>query len=182
EFAFDILRAMASILAEGKLATLSNLKINDSRKVRRYLEAFEMVFLVTRNRIHNMGVGTDSWFLADSGLAYHLMKKVDSDSTLVSIVRHLLWNEPRTYLALRGIRDERTYFKSAKGSPVDWMWDGIPFKIITSMKSLGWEEKALLGAMKKLKSKTGYLIAPIDESIPPENGRGIGILPWGIWS
>ena len=141
-----------------------------------------MVFLVTRNRIHNMGVGTDSWFLADSGLAYHLMKKVDSHSTLISIVRHLLWNETKTYLALRGIRDERTYFKSAKGSPVDWVWDGIPFKIITSMKSLGWEEKALLGAIKKLKGKTGYLIAPIDESIPPEKGRGIGILPWGIWS
>ena len=34
EFAFDILRAVASILAEGDLATLSNLKINDSRRLR----------------------------------------------------------------------------------------------------------------------------------------------------
>ncbi len=45
---------------------------------------------------------------------------------------------------------------------------------------LGWQERALAGAMKTLKIKKGFLISPMNQVEIPK--RGIGLLPYGYWS
>lgn len=57
-------------------------------------------------------------------------------------------------------RDERCYFKSAKGTPVDWVFDNVPYEIVASTKSIGWQEKADAGAVKKLGPKFGSILGP----------------------
>jgi predicted AAA+ superfamily ATPase len=182
EFAFDLLNQIGRALADGEIPTLSHFHSKNVRKMRNYLEAFETVFLVRRMRCHELGVGKDSYMFFDSGLAHHMIKTTGTEGAILSLARHFLLNETSTMIEIQKRRDDRSYFKSAKGTPVDWIMDGVPFKVVTTLKSIGWAEKGLLGAMKKLESKNGYLIAPIEKPTRPDKSSGIGVLPWSFWS
>jgi uncharacterized protein len=184
EFAFEIVHGIAQAMSNGELATLSNIKIKNARKANVYLSALEDVFLLKRTRCHQEGVGKDCWMFFDGGFTNFMMNFSGFKTTesALTLIRHFLFNETSVKLELMKKRDDRTYYKSAKGSPVDWVWDNVPYKIIQSTKSIGWEEKALIGSMKKLGSKVGYLVAPVDFATKPKAKGGIGILPWGTWS
>lgn len=110
------------------------------------------------------------------------MGGVMTEGATLSRIRHCLWNETSVHLSLLGESDDRSYFKSPRGTPVDWVWNQIPMKIVTSLQQRDWQERSLRGAMKALDSKLGFLIAPVDQVELPRGSSGVGVLPWGIWS
>jgi predicted AAA+ superfamily ATPase len=179
DFALSLLRKMASIMLDGEMPTLKHFSATAAR-VRTYLQAFQDVFLVRKIMCHEEGVGKEVWIFFDNGLARYLMKNSPSDGATLTLSRHLLWSETSAQLGFTNQSDERTYYKSAKGTIVDWIWNGIPMKVALSSKQTGWEERSLEGAMKTLNSDVGYLIAPIDKPLIVK--KGIGILPWHYWS
>ncbi len=181
EIAKSILKTIGRVLREGELPSLGHFNI-DSRRLRNYLEAFETIFVLRRIPCHTSGVGKEVWMLGDSGLAAYLMGTMTSDGEILSAVRHGLWQETSAIMSFYGIDDSRSYYKSARGEPIDWVLDGVPMKIVTSLNSRAWSERGLAGAMKSINSKVGFLIAPVDQVELPKNSRGIGVLPWNFWS
>lgn len=185
DLALSLLTKMASIMREGELPTLRHFK-QPARQVRAYFLAMQEIFLLRKVSCHPEGIGKEVWILMDSGLAAYLMGNAPGESALLSIARHFLWNEWGTQREYQGKPFERVYYKTAQGSPVDAIFDGIPFRIVASATSvtrqLKWEERPLIGAMKKIGSKAGYLVAPVDSVHLPGKKGGIGILPWSTWS
>lgn len=185
DFAFLILDKMAAALRNGELPTLKHFP-HPIRKVRQYLNAMEDIFLLRKITCHSEGIGKEVWLLADSGLAAYLMGQVMGEGCTLSLVRHFLWNEVSCQAHYQAIHLSRYYYKSAQGSPVDFILDGVPFRIVPTVtaitQQLGFEERPLLGAMKKLNSPVGYLLGPIDKPQLPSKKGGIGILPWTVWS
>lgn len=181
EIALSILRTMGSVLASGELPTLLHFDI-DARRLRNYLEALETIFVARRIPCHSKGYGKDVWIFGDGGMAKFFMGKAESDGATLSLVRHCLWNETSSLLGALGDSDERLYFKSQRGNPIDWVWNNIPMKIVTSLQRQEWQERALHGAAKALGSKISFLIAPVDRGSPPPKAGGVGILPWSFWS
>jgi predicted AAA+ superfamily ATPase len=179
EFAFSLLRRMAAIMLDGEVPTLKHFSASASR-VRTYLQAMQDIFLVRKILCHENGVGKEQWIFFDNGLARYLMKNNQSDGATLTLARHLLWNETSAQMGFVGLVDDRVYYKSAKGSVVDWVWNNVPMKVVLSAKQSGWEERGLAGSMKSLGSDIGYLIAPVEKPVLPKHG--IGILPWHYWS
>jgi predicted AAA+ superfamily ATPase len=185
DFAFNLLDKIGGLLREGDLPTLRHFDY-PARKVRTYFAAMEEIFLLRRVSCHPQGIGKEVWLLMDSGLAAYLMGKDTGEAYSLSLVRHLLWNEWFSQSEYQGKKMTRNYFKSAQGSPVDAILEGTPIKIVATAGAASSrfkvEERAVLGAMKKLESKFGYLVAPVSSvTLPPKSG-GVGILPWGFWS
>jgi predicted AAA+ superfamily ATPase len=180
---FRILKRLAEAASQGELfEPISTLKEFSRRKIQNYLLAMEETFILRRISIDPRGVGKDHWMLFDSGLLYHLLKGKHSEGATLSLARTFLLNELLANSEYAGKRIDLAYFKSARGSPVDWIWDDIPVKLITqsSTQNLGWQERAVAGAMKTLGAKQGILLAPIERPIVEK--KGISILPWSIWS
>lgn len=180
DLAYSILRQMARAMREGELPDLRTFK-QDSRVLRRYLTAFQDVFLVRKIPCHEAGVGGDRWIFSDSGIARHLMGTEHGTDTTLSLARCFLFNEWIANHEYAGNPLRPTYFKSARGTPVDWVTESCAIKITTETKGgLSYEERSLAGAMKKLKLRRGFLVAPIEHSI--HDRHGISVVPWGQWS
>lgn len=185
DFAYMLLEQIAAILRNGELPTLKHF-LGPARKVRKYLDAMEEIFLLRKINCHPEAIGKEVWLLFDSGLCTFLMGTTLGEGSTLSLVRHFLWNEICAQANYQGKHLTRIYYKSAQGSPVDFVINNIPFRIVPNVTSitrqLHWEERPLLGAMKKLKTNTGYLVAPVDKAILPNKPGEIGILPWTAWS
>lgn len=186
EMAEKILREFGNIMADGELPTLRHFSIS-ARKLRAYLLAMESIFLIKKFPTHEKAIGSEAWLLMDSGLCCFLMKTDAGEGPSLSLIRHSVWNElsaNHEYL-LGPFRP--TYYKSAKGTPVDWVDEDskTAFKVIIhgreSSSSLTYQERSLAGAMKTLGIKRGFLVAPIEKPDIPKS-EGIGILPWTYWS
>jgi predicted AAA+ superfamily ATPase len=185
DFAFSLLEKMASVLREGELPTLKHFQ-GPVRKIRSYLSAMEEIFLLRKINCHALGIGKEIWLLMDSGLAAYLMGTTLGEGVTLSLVRHFVWNEIHLQAEYQGKRFSRMYYKSAQGSPVDFVIENIPFRIVPNTSSLtqqlSWEERPLHGAMKKLGAEVGYLIGPTDKAHIPSKKGEVGILPWTAWS
>jgi len=184
DFAFLILDRMAVALRNGELPGLTHFA-GPAHKVRQYLTAMENIFLLRKIACHPEGIGREIWLFTDSGLAGYLMGQIMGEGCTLSLTRHFIWNEICCQAHYQAVHLTKCYYKSAQGSPVDFILDGIPFRIVPTVtgitQQLGFEERPLLGAMKKLKSSVGYLLGPVDKpQLPPKKG-GVGILPWTIW-
>jgi uncharacterized protein len=184
DIALKIFRSFGEIYQNGELATLAHFK-QDSRTLRRYLGAMEILFLVRKISPHWKAIGSEHWLLFDSGFLNFLMKKQTGEGPSLSLVRHSIWNELLSNHEYRLGPYRPEYYKSAKGSPIDWIDEeaSCAFKIILQgrTQSFAYEERALHGAMKTLDLKFGFLIAPISDPEIPQRG-GIGILPWTYWT
>lgn len=185
EIAFSLVRQMGKVLADGELPTLKHFK-EPASTVRRYLSGMETIFLLYRHRCHPSGIGKEAWQFMDAGLSAFLMKKVMGEGATLTLVRHFLWNEWRCLHSYAGNRIDACYYKSAQGSPVDYIVEDIPIRIVSSLsqmqKRLSWEERPIRGAMKKLKSPYGMLVGPIENFVPPKENDGVALVPWGGWS
>jgi len=185
EIAYRILDRMGEVLRQGELPGLKHFA-QPARKLRTILTALEEIFVLRRVICHEAGSGSDYWLPFDSGFAAHIMGETSGEGALLSLGRVFLWNEWACQHNYQGMRLPRVYIKSAKGAPVDWIdARGTPYRISSNAKlagKSGWEERALAAAMKKIGARTGFLVAPVDTSIPPARKGGIGILPWGAWS
>ncbi len=185
DFAFLLLDRIAEVLRQGELPTLKHFSY-PARKVRTYLTAMEDIFLLRKINCHPSGIGKEIWLLMDSGLAAYLMGTILGEGVTLNLVRHFLWNELSVQSEYQGKRLTRVYYKSAQGSPVDFVIDHIPFRIVPSVtgmtKQRDWEERPLRGAMKKLGAQVGYLVGPVDKAEAPPKKGGVGVLPWSAWS
>ena len=182
EFCYSILNAMGKALVEGEYPSLSFLT-GDKRKCKKYIQALEDIFILQRWTVDAAGVGNDHWTFGDSGMAYFFAGKKSGAGLQLSIARHALINEIYAFLEYNSISYRRNYYKSEKGSVVDFVIDSIPFRVVNESKSttsFAYEERALAGAMKALSSNQGFLLAPIEHAYIPK--KGIGILPWTFLS
>ncbi len=179
DLAMVILRRFGALLSEGELPTLRHFEL-PSRKLRSYLAAMEGVFLLRRLICHERGIGKDVWILGDSGLAHYLMSNQPGAGATLSLARHTLLNEISAHEEYHGRSLPLVYYKSATGTPVDLIWNGIPLKITASATALGWEKRALEGAMKALGAKRGLLVAPRER--PQLETTGVSVIPWTFWS
>src|SRR3989338_682590 len=178
---WSILRQFGKILQDGEWPTLRSFKQN-SRVLRRYLTAFEDVFLIRKMPSHEEAVGGDAWIFSDSGIARSIIGTGCGQGARLSLARGFLVNAILAGFEYAGKPLHPFYYKSARGSPVDLVGPDAVIKITTETKGgpLSYEERALAGAMKKLGRKTGLLAAPVDRFDPP--GKGISLVPWGYWS
>ena len=183
DYAYSILNRMVNVMREGEVPTLKHFS-GTALKVRRYLDAMSDIFLVKKARCHDSGVGKDIWYIFDSGLLAHLLKSVSGEEVSLSLARHFLMNEVSAKHSFQGIHHERLYFKTARSGIVDFILNGVPFKVVGSTTGItrqrAWEEKPLLSAMKHLNSKIGFLIAPTENIEVPK--KGVGVIPWHFWS
>ncbi len=185
DFAFSVLEQMALILQRGELPTLKHFT-GTARKIRLYLSALEDIFILRKINCHGAGIGKEIWLFTDSGLATYLMGAFMGEGVTLSLLRQFIWNEICVQAEYQGRRLTRQYYKSAQGSPIDFIIDNTPFRIVANPSTLihqrHWEERALRGAMKKLSAPNGYLIAPVDHAELPTQAGEIGVLPWTAWS
>ncbi len=183
DLALNLINRLAAVLSGGELPGLKHFAQN-ARKVRQYFSAMEDIFLLRRISCHPLGTGREVWLFFDSGLLAYLLGSTAGEANFLSLVRHFLWNEWLNHT--HGLPFEKLYFKSTKGQPVDAVLNNIPFRIVGTTtgltKQLSWESRPLIGAMKKLGSKVGYLVGPTEKVVPPQKNNGVGILPWGMWS
>lgn len=178
-----ILRKLRDVSLNGDTLQADDFIDIQSRTLERYLSAFEEIFVLRRITCHEKGVGKDHWMAFDSGFLSSLFGQSSTDGATLSLARTLLLQELSANLEYGATRMMfPVYFKSTKGSPIDLIWDGIPIKVITSsrLSSIGWEERALAGAIKTLGSKIGLLYAPVSSANIPKSG--VGVVPWGYWS
>ncbi len=184
EIAFQILYKIGKILTDGELVTIRHFSM-DKRKVKKYLEAMERIFVLKRLLCHEAGQGEDAYFFGDTGLASYFMKETLSEGAFLSLVRHKILFEILAGLEYSGNRQQLAYFKSKAGTPVEFVWNDIPIRVMTESKigssAFTYHSRPLLGAIQKLKSKSGILVAPVDE-IVAEKKNPVVIVPWGHWS
>lgn len=180
DFAEKVLFDLARHHEQGVFPTIGDFRF-DSRRTKKYMAALRGVFLVRSLPCHEAGTGKDIFFLSDSGIASALMKHPANETVSLTLTRIFILNEffANTHYAGQNLR--WSYFKSRKGSPIDLVWNGLPIKIIGSTRQIGWEERAVAGAMKPLHSKTGLLAGPTDLITLPKKA-GIGLVPWTYWS
>ena len=75
------------------------------------------------------------------------------------------------------------YYKSARGSPVDLVWNDVPIKVTVQKASQqAYEERSLAGALKTLGLKRAVLVSPHASVVLPKRSEGIGAVPWNFWS
>lgn len=179
----SVVRQLAKALTEGEYLSLDFVSM-DKRVANKYIQALESIFFLRKINIHDLGVGKTYWMFGDSGLAFHLASQSRGEGTALSIARHFILNEIFSYFEYHGFPVSPFYYKSTRGTPIDLVINDTPIKIVNESVSpgkIGWLERPLLGAMKTLKSKTGYIVAPVDYIHLPKNG-GVGIIPWSYWS
>ena len=179
ELALKILQQAASTLAQGDLPTLKTFP-QKSTLVRQYLAAFTDCFLLHKLDCHESGTGKEVWYFGDSGLLDYLMPQQAGEGVNLALARTYLLNEIAAGLEYSALPRLSTYFKSARGTPVDFIWDGVPIKVVARSSSLGWEERSLAAAIKKLGASRGILAAPV--RAPTLEKKGISVLPWMSWS
>jgi uncharacterized protein len=180
DLAWSILRQLARTLTEGEIPTLKHFKQN-SRRLRKYLQAFEDIFLLQRLNPHHDSVAADAWLPTDTGIASFLMDGTMGEGRSMSLGRIFVLKEIRALAEYAGRRVPLVFYKSARGSPVDLIWENIPIKVAASPRSqIAYDERALAAAMKKLKSKTAVL-ASAHDGIEVKK-TGISHVPWTFWS
>ena len=180
DIAWSVLRQMANALAEGEIPTLKHFKQN-SRSLRKYLQALEDIFLLQKLSPHDASVAHEVWLPTDTGIAAHLLNGTLGEGRSLSLGRIFVLKEIRAAAEYAGKRLQPIYYKSARGSPVDLIWSGIPIKVSVSPRSqVAYDERALSAAMKKLKAKTALLAWSHDgEEL---DKHGVSHVPWTFWS
>jgi len=180
DIAWSVLRQMETVLAEGEIPTLKHFK-QGSRSLRKYLQTLEDIFLLQKLNPHDASVAHEVWLPTDTGIAAHLMGGTMGEGRSLSLGRIFVLKEIRAVAEYSGKRIQPLYYKSARGSPVDLIWSGIPIKISVSSKSqVAYDERALSAAMNKLKAKAA-LLAWAHDGIELDK-HGISHVPWAFWS
>jgi predicted AAA+ superfamily ATPase len=185
DVALSLLQQLGKALREGQLPTIAHFDL-PPRRLRQYLDALCEIFVLQRVPMHSRGRGKDVWLCVDSGLARFLMGEIHGLSAQLSLCRHFLWNEWLVHQSLQASMESFHYYKSAQGSPVDAVLEGVPILVTADAdavsRRLSWLERPLRGAMKTLEANSGIIAAPVDHIIPATSNDGVAIVPWSLWS
>lgn len=184
DVAFSILSQLAAALKDGEYAGLKNFK-QTSRVVRAYLSAFEEIFMIHKIPAHEDSVGGDVWTFFDTGVLSYFAKGVIGDGLQLSFARILTINEILAVCEYSGKRLRPSYYKTARGSPIDLIWGDSLVKISNAKQSqVDYDLRPLRAAMSKLKLETGYLLWGADKSEVDAKypDSAIRIEPWTRYS
>jgi predicted AAA+ superfamily ATPase len=180
DFAWSLLDQFGTAMKNADLVTVQSFK-QDSRKVNRYLDAFRDVFLVHKIPVHEEAVGRDAWMITDVGIANHLMNHERGEGALLSQVRIQSMNEILATVHYSGQSLRPVYYKTARGHPVDLIWNHYALKFSVSKRSqIAYDERPLESCIKKLKLKGGFISTPYDS--PVDTKSKIKIVSWAHWS
>ena len=180
DFTWSLLEQFGKAMKDGELVTIQTFKQN-SRIVKRYLDALADVFLIYKVPCHEEGVGRDAWIISDVGIANQVMDHASGEGVLLSQVRIQVMNEFLANSHYGGETLRPIYYKTARGAPVDLIWKGFAIKFSVSKKSqLSYDKRPIEGCIKKLKLKGGFLATAYD-LISDEKSK-IKIVPWSYWS
>jgi uncharacterized protein len=180
DVAWSILRQMSRAMDEGELPTLRHFK-QDSRTLRRYLQALEDIFLLQKLAPHDASVAQDAWLPADTGIAAYLMDGTLGTGRSLSLGRIFVLKEILAVAEYAGKPARPLYYKSARGSPVDFVWNDTLIKVSASARSqVAYDERALKDALKKTGAKIA-LLAWAHDGVELE-ADGISHVPWTYWS
>jgi uncharacterized protein len=180
DLAWAILHKIGDTLKEGELPTLSHFK-QPARTVRRYLDALSQVYILQRIPAHELATGKEVWLPSDCGLAAEIAGTKNGEGMQLSLGRVYVLNEIQAQSEYLGKPLHLSYYKTARSNPIDLIWNNVPIKISASKRTqFAYEERPLLGAMKKLGSKKGILSVPYEILASQKNG--IQICSWTHWS
>lgn len=179
DFGMKLMLELGRLHREGILPTTTHLKFN-TRKCKRYLQAFQDAFLIHKISCHEQGIGKEAFLISDGGIASYLMRDNLGEGASVSLARITILNEILANLAYQGKSILPTYYKSRRGEPVDLIWDNVPIKVVGSTRVNGWDLRSLEGAMQTLKARRGIVASPTDRADLQRSGPSI--LPWAYWS
>jgi predicted AAA+ superfamily ATPase len=182
EYCLSLVRMMSRAFLDGEPMSLSYID-GDKRKARRYIEAMENNFFLRKISMHELGTGGDYWIFGDAGLAYHLASKKIGPELSLTIARHYILNEIFCLNEYQGHPLPKRCFKSPKGPIIDFVWNNIPIKIVNenvTPTTMEYHQRSVLGAMKKLDSKRGLILAPVNIVHLPKSG--VCLLPWSYFS
>ncbi len=99
----------------------------------------------------------------------------------LSLGRIFVLKEIRAAAEYSGKRIRPVFYKSARSSPVDFIWADVPIKVSVSPRSqVAYDERVLSVAMRKLEAKSAIL-AWAHDGVELES-RGISHVPWTYWS
>jgi predicted AAA+ superfamily ATPase len=184
DVAFSILTQMTTALKNGEYASLKHFKQN-SRQARRYLSALEDIFLLHRLSPHEDTVGSDLWTFFDTGVLSYFARGVIGEALRISLSRISVLNEIRATCEYAGRRMRPVYYKTARGAPVDLLWEDTLIKISSAPRSqVEYDLRPLRSAMKKLDIKKGFLLWGFDQNAHDDLvGFGkIKMVPWTHYS
>lgn len=180
DLAWSVLRQIGQALKEGELPTLSHFKQN-SRVLRKYLDALSDIFLLRKIPCHETGVGKEVWMVTDGGIATSMMGSDRGEGATLSLSRIFLWNELLASNEAAGERLRPLYYKSARGAPVDLIWKNTLIKVSVLPKSQSeYDWRPLRAALKVLGLKKGRLVVPRDQI--EWDKKALGVVPLTYWS
>jgi predicted AAA+ superfamily ATPase len=152
-----------------------------TRTLRRYLQALEDIFLLQKLTPHDASVAQDAWLPADTGIAAHLMGGTLGTGRRLSLGRIFVLKEILAVAEYAGKPVRPLYYKSARGSPVDFVWNNTLIKVSASSRSqVAYDERALNDALKRTGAKSA-LLAWAHDGVELEKD-GISHVPWTYWS
>jgi len=179
DFTWSLLEQFGASMKNGELVTVQTFK-QDSRKVKRYLEALADVFLIYKVPCHEAGVGRDAWLISDVGIANHLMNHDRGEGVLLSQVRIQAMNEILANVHYAGESFRPVYYKTARGNPIDLIWKDYAIKFsVSKLSQLNYDERPMESCIKKLKLKGGYLATPFD-SVSLDRAK-MKVVSWSHW-
>ena len=192
DFTWSLLEQFGKVMKEGDLATVQSFK-QDSRKVKRYLDALADVFLIYKVPCHEEGVGRDAWMISDVGIANQMMNHASGEGVLLSQVRIQIMNEIIANTHYAGESFRPVYYKTARGHPVDLIWNDHAIKVSVSKRSqLSYDQRPVENCVKKLKLKGAYIATPYDSvamdqpkaksRMKSEIKSEIKVVSWSQWS
>ena len=160
---FSILSQLAATLKDVEYAGLKNFK-QTLRVVRAYLATFEDIFMIQKIPAHEESIGGDVWTFFNTGVLSYFAKGVLGEGLQLLFARILTINEILAVCEYSGKRLRPSYYKTARGSPIDLIWGDSLVKISNAKQSqFDYDLRPLRAAMSKLIMDRGYLLwGPMD--------------------
>jgi predicted AAA+ superfamily ATPase len=183
DMAISLIQQLTAALKLGDYATLKHFK-QPARTVRRYMECFTDIFLVRAFTPHLEAIGGDLWTLFDTGVFAHLAGGVVGTGVQMSLIRICVLNEILANSEYSGQRLKLSYYKTARGAPIDLIWNDVLIKISHAQPSqVDYDLRPLRAAMKKLNFKKGVLLWGRDKIESEKFGDShIMMCPWTHFS
>lgn len=117
----------------------------------------------------------------DGGIACEIMETEVGEGTTLTLARIFVLNEILANAEYSAYPIRPVYFKSARGTPIDLVWNDSALRVSVLPKSQNaYDERPLSGAMKKLGFKRAVIAVPRDDW--DAHRSGISVLPWSAWS
>jgi len=183
DIAYSILERLAFILGEGEYASLKHFK-QPSRLLRKYLHAFEDVFLIQKIPPHDEATGSDIWTFSDTGIYSHFCKDILGEGIELSMARIFAIKEIKALCEYSENRTRFTYFKTARSAPVDLVWNQAIVKIShLPMKRIEYDLRPTRSAMNHLKINRALVLTAVEKTeIQKEKKQQITVAPWTHFS